>query len=65
LIGQLDGEDLLKMAMERAGVAEPPVMPIEATAGLAMLLRRRSARGRRSADRSSATPTDARAPPME
>ena len=26
------------MAMERAGIAEPPVMPMEATAGLAMLL---------------------------
>jgi hypothetical protein len=52
------------MAMERAGIAEPPVMPIEATAGLAMLLWRRSATGRRSADCSSATPTEARATPM-
>jgi hypothetical protein len=64
LIGRLDGEDMLKMAMERTGIAEPPVMPIEATAGLAMLLWRRSATGRRSADCSSATPTEARATPM-
>jgi hypothetical protein len=64
LIGRLDGEDMLKMAMERAGITEPPVMPIEATAGFAMLLRRRSARGLRSADCSSATPTAARAAPM-
>jgi hypothetical protein len=39
------------MAMEQAGIAEPPDMPMEATAGVAMLLRS----GRRSADCSSAT----------
>ena len=40
MIGRLDGEDVLEMAMERAGHAEPPIVPIEATAGLAMLLLR-------------------------
>ena len=47
------------MAMERAGMAEPPVMPIEATARLAMLLRRRSVIGRRSADCSSGDAAEA------
>jgi hypothetical protein len=47
---------MLKMAMEQAGIAEPPITPIEATAGLAMLLLRRSAIGRRSAECSSTTP---------
>ena len=56
VIGEFDREDMLKMAMERAGMAEPPVMPMEATAKLAMLLRRRSAIARRSEDCSSATP---------
>ena len=40
VIGRLDGEDVLEIAMERAGLAERPVMPIEASAGLAMLLLR-------------------------
>lgn len=35
---QLRGEDLLALAMERARVATPPIVPIEATAALAMLL---------------------------
>ena len=33
------------MAMERAGIAEPPVMPMEATTGVAMLLLRRRCDG--------------------
>ena len=37
---QLKGEDILEMAMERAGIAERPAMPIEATAGLAMAMAR-------------------------
>ncbi|PPR63722.1 MAG: hypothetical protein CFH10_00447 [Alphaproteobacteria bacterium MarineAlpha4_Bin2] len=37
---QLKGEDILEMAMERAGIAERPTMPIEATAGLAMAMAR-------------------------
>jgi L-seryl-tRNA(Ser) seleniumtransferase len=37
---QLHGEDILELAMERAGVKEPPIVPIEATAALAMLLLR-------------------------
>jgi hypothetical protein len=56
VIGRRDGEDMLKVALERAGMAEPPVMRIEATARLAMLLRRRSAIPRRSVDCFSATP---------
>jgi L-seryl-tRNA(Ser) seleniumtransferase len=35
---QLRAEDLLALAMERAGLATPPIVPIEATAALAMLL---------------------------
>ena len=38
LIVQIRGEDVLEMAMERAGIEEPPIVPYEATAGLAMLL---------------------------
>lgn len=34
------GEDVLEIAMERAGLKERPVMPIEATAALAMLVLR-------------------------
>lgn len=40
VIIQLMGEDILEMAMERANLTAPPVMPIEATAALAMLLLR-------------------------
>ncbi len=40
VIARLDGEDILEIAMERAGLAERPVMPIEASAGLSMLLLR-------------------------
>ena len=60
VIGEFDREDMLKMAMERAGMAEPPVMPMEATARLAMLLRRRSAIARRSEDCSSGDDAAAR-----
>jgi len=35
---QLRGEDILEMAMERGGVTERTIVPIEATAALAMLL---------------------------
>ncbi|HZF04633.1 MAG TPA: hypothetical protein VE932_09915 [Patescibacteria group bacterium] len=35
---QLRADDLLAMAMERAGLTTPPIAPIEATAALAMLL---------------------------
>ncbi|MBI4608293.1 MAG: hypothetical protein HY726_04715 [Candidatus Rokubacteria bacterium] len=35
---QLRAEDILELALERAGVSEPPVVPYEATAALAMLL---------------------------
>lgn len=35
---QLRADDLLALAMERAGLASPPIVPIEATAALAMLL---------------------------
>src|SRR5207247_9132598 len=35
---QLRAEDVLALAMERAGVGTPPIVPIEATAALAMLL---------------------------
>jgi hypothetical protein len=41
VIGRLEGEDMLRMATQRAGIAQPSVTPIEATAGLAMLLLRR------------------------
>ena len=37
---QLLGEDILEMAMERAGVLEPAIVPYEATAALAMILLR-------------------------
>ena len=37
---QLKGEDILEMAMERAGILERPAMPIEATAGFAMAMAR-------------------------
>jgi len=40
VIARLDGEDILEIAMERAGITERPVMPIEASAGLAMLMLR-------------------------
>ena len=40
VIARLDGEDILEIAMERAGLNDRPVMPIEAYAGLAMLLLR-------------------------
>ncbi|MBC8339768.1 MAG: PLP-dependent transferase [Rhodospirillales bacterium] len=40
VIGKLDGEDILEIAMQRGGLSEPPVVPIEALAGLAMLLLR-------------------------
>ena len=36
----LDGEDILEIAMERAGLKQRPMMPIEASAGLAMLMLR-------------------------
>ena len=36
----LHGEDVLAEAMRRAGVSEPPVVPVEATAALAMALLR-------------------------
>jgi len=35
---QLRADDLLALAMERAGLKTPPIVPIEATAALAMLL---------------------------
>ena len=37
---RLDGEAVLAEAMRRAGLAEPPVVPVEATAALAMALLR-------------------------
>lgn len=40
VIARLDGEDALEIAMERAGLSERPAVPIEASAGLAMLLLR-------------------------
>ena len=40
VIARLDGEDILEIAMERAGLTERPVVPVEASAGLAMLLLR-------------------------
>jgi len=40
VIARLDGEDILEIAMERAGIKDRPVMPIEASAGLAMLMLR-------------------------
>ncbi len=38
VILQIPGEDLLELVMERGGLAAPPVVPFEATAGLATLL---------------------------
>jgi len=35
---QLLAEDILELAMERAGLSDPPIVPYEATAALAMLL---------------------------
>lgn len=35
---QLRADDLLALAMERAGLSAPPIVPVEATAALAMLL---------------------------
>jgi L-seryl-tRNA(Ser) seleniumtransferase len=40
MIAELLAEDILEMAMERAGLRTPPIVPIEATAALAMLLLR-------------------------
>jgi L-seryl-tRNA(Ser) seleniumtransferase len=37
---RLEGEDVLEEAMRRAGLDEPPLVPVEATAALAMLLLR-------------------------
>jgi L-seryl-tRNA(Ser) seleniumtransferase len=37
---QLRGEDILELAAERAGIREPGIVPVEATAALAMLLLR-------------------------
>ena len=38
VIVQLTAEDILEMAMERAGITSAPCVPYEATAGLAMLM---------------------------
>lgn len=38
VILQIPGEDLLELVMERGGLRAPPVVPFEATAGLATLL---------------------------
>jgi len=40
MIAELLAEDILEIAMERAGLRTPPIVPIEATAALAMLLLR-------------------------
>lgn len=40
VIAQLQGEDILEMAMERAGDTTPVIVPYEATAALAMILLR-------------------------
>lgn len=40
VIVQLTADDILEMAMDRAGLAQAPCVPYEATAGLAMLLLR-------------------------
>ena len=40
IIAELLAEDILEIAMERAGLEAPPIVPIEATAALAMLLLR-------------------------
>ncbi len=40
VVGQLRGEDILEMAMERAHLSRPVIVPYEATAALAMLLLR-------------------------
>lgn len=39
-IVKLTGEDVLRVAMDRAGVADPPIVPVEATGALSMLLLR-------------------------
>jgi L-seryl-tRNA(Ser) seleniumtransferase len=38
VIAQLLAEDILELAMERAGITKPTIVPFEATAALAMLL---------------------------
>ena len=40
VIAELLGEDILEIAMERAGVTTPPIVPYEAASALAMLLLR-------------------------
>lgn len=40
VIAKLEGEDILELAMERAGLSEAAIVPYEATAALAMLLLR-------------------------
>jgi len=40
IVALLRGEDLLELCMERAGLRAPPVVPIEVTAALAMVLLR-------------------------
>ena len=40
VIATLRGEDILEVAMERANISKPPIVPYEATAALAMLLLR-------------------------
>ncbi|MGH7265816.1 MAG: hypothetical protein ACREMB_13345 [Candidatus Rokuibacteriota bacterium] len=40
VIAQLLAEDILEIAMERAGISRPTIVPFEATAALAMLLLR-------------------------
>src|SRR5262245_47412412 len=38
VIAALLAEDILEMAMERAGLSSPPIVPLEATAALAMII---------------------------
>ncbi len=40
VIAKLEGEDILEIAMKRAGLKQAPIVPYEATAALAMLLLR-------------------------
>lgn len=40
VIAELLADDILELAMERAGIDEPPIVPYEASAALAMLLLR-------------------------
>ncbi len=40
IVAKLEGEDVLGLAMERAGLHDAPIVPYEATAALAMLLLR-------------------------